>query len=73
MSSVRCKDVCKTFQQGEDVITGLDHVSIDVEAGGVIAFTDAPGATLEVAPASAQFPDGESSAIGLSLLPVGET
>ena len=33
MSSVRCKDVCKTFRQGEDIITGLDHVSLEIARG----------------------------------------
>ena len=31
MTSVSCKNVCKTFRQGEEIITGLDDVSLIVE------------------------------------------
>lgn len=30
MTSVVCKDVCKTFRQGDQIITGLDNVSLSV-------------------------------------------
>ena len=33
MSAIICKELCKTFHQGDQVITGLDHVSIEIDKG----------------------------------------
>ena len=30
MSSIRCRQLCKTFKQGDEIITGLDHVDLDM-------------------------------------------
>ena len=43
MSSIICKDLCKTFQQGEEIITGLDHVSIEIEAGDFVCLSGPSG------------------------------
>ena len=43
MSSIVCKDLCKTFQQGEEIITGLDHVSIDIDAGDFVCLSGPSG------------------------------
>jgi len=42
---------------------------VDVVHGGVVTFPHAPGAALEIPPQTAQFPEGASAAIGLTLLP----
>lgn len=33
MSSIRCRQLCKTFKQGDETITGLDHIDLDIETG----------------------------------------
>lgn len=33
MSSIRCVQLCKTFKQGDEIITGLDHVDIVIDEG----------------------------------------
>ena len=43
MSSIVCKDLCKTFQQGEEIITGLDHVSIEIDAGDFVCLSGPTG------------------------------
>ena len=43
MLSVSCKDLCKTFQQGEETITGLDLVSIDISAGEFVCLSGPSG------------------------------
>lgn len=43
MSSIVCKDLCKTFQQGDEIITGLDHVSIEIEAGDFVCLSGPSG------------------------------
>ena len=43
MSSIVCKDLCKTFKQGEEIITGLDHVSIEIEAGDFVCLSGPSG------------------------------
>ncbi len=43
MSSIVCKDLCKTFQQGEEIITGLDHVSIEIDAGEFVCLSGPSG------------------------------
>lgn len=43
MSSVVCRQLCKSFHQGEEVITGLDHVSLEVEEGGFLCLSGPSG------------------------------
>ena len=43
MSSVICKDLCKTFQQGDEIITGLDNVSIEIEEGDFVCLSGPSG------------------------------
>ena len=43
MSSIICRELCKTFQQGEEIITGLDHVSIDIDAGDFVCLSGPSG------------------------------
>jgi putative ABC transport system ATP-binding protein len=43
MSSIVCKDLRKTFQQGDEIITGLDHVSIEIAEGGFVCLSGPSG------------------------------
>ena len=43
MSSIVCKDLCKTFQQGDEAIIGLDHVSIEIAEGGFVCLSGPSG------------------------------
>lgn len=43
MSAVVCKDLCKTFTQGEEVITGLDRVSLSIDAGEFVCLSGPSG------------------------------
>ena len=43
MSSVTCKDLCKTFQQGDEIITGLDNVSIEIDEGDFVCLSGPSG------------------------------
>src|SRR5210317_767375 len=43
MSSVICKDLCKTFKQGDETITGLDNVSIEIEEGSFVCLSGPSG------------------------------
>lgn len=43
MSTISCKDLCKTFHQGEEVITGLDHVSLGIEEGEFVCLSGPSG------------------------------
>ncbi|HED35286.1 MAG TPA: ABC transporter ATP-binding protein [Gammaproteobacteria bacterium] len=43
MSSIVCKDLCKTFQQGGEIITGLDRVSITIERGDFVCLSGPSG------------------------------
>jgi len=43
MSSIVCKDLCKTFQQGDEIITGLDRVSIEIDAGDFVCLSGPSG------------------------------
>ena len=43
MSSVVCKDLCKTFQQGDEIITGLDNVSIKIDEGDFVCLSGPSG------------------------------
>ena len=43
MSSIVCKDLCKTFRQGDEIITGLDNVSITIDEGGFVCLSGPSG------------------------------
>ena len=43
MSDIRCRDLCKTFRQGEERITGLDQVSIDIDSGEFLCLSGPSG------------------------------
>jgi putative ABC transport system ATP-binding protein len=43
MSSIHCRNLCKTFQQGEETITGLDHVDLDIDAGEFVCLSGPSG------------------------------
>ena len=43
MTAVTCKDLCKTFTQGEEIITGLDNVTIDIEEGSFVCLSGPSG------------------------------
>ena len=43
MDAVRCIDVCKTYRQGEIEVVGLDHVTVDIEAGEFVCLSAPSG------------------------------
>jgi len=43
MSAIICKELCKTFHQGDQVITGLDHVSLEIEKGSFTCLSGPSG------------------------------
>ena len=43
MSSISCHKLCKTFHQGEEVITGLDQVSIEISEGDFVCLSGPSG------------------------------
>jgi putative ABC transport system ATP-binding protein len=43
MSSISCIDLCKYYQQGDAVIKGLDHVSLEIEQGSFICLSGPSG------------------------------
>jgi putative ABC transport system ATP-binding protein len=43
MSTIVCKQVCKTFRQGDEIITGLDHVDITIETGDFLCLSGPSG------------------------------
>ena len=43
MSAISCKDLCKTFRQGEEIIIGLDHVCLDIEEGAFVCLSGPSG------------------------------
>jgi len=43
MTAISCRDVCKTFTQGEQTIIGLDHVSIDIAPGEFVCLSGPSG------------------------------
>jgi putative ABC transport system ATP-binding protein len=43
MSDIACRNLCKTFQQGEEVITALDHVSLDIAEGSFVCLSGPSG------------------------------
>jgi putative ABC transport system ATP-binding protein len=43
MTAVRCIDLCKTYRQGDQDIKALDHVTIDIVAGGFVCLSAPSG------------------------------
>jgi len=43
MSSIVCTDLCKYYQQGDAVIKGLDHVSLEIEEASFICLSGPSG------------------------------
>ena len=43
MSTIHCKQLCKTFQQGDVTITGLDQVNISIEKGEFVCLSGPSG------------------------------
>jgi putative ABC transport system ATP-binding protein len=43
MTAVRCIDLCRTYRQGDQDIKALDHVSIEIEAGGFVCLSAPSG------------------------------
>ena len=43
MSTIVCKQICKTFRQGDEIITGLDHVDITIETGDFLCLSGPSG------------------------------
>lgn len=43
MTAVRCKDLCKTYLQGDQEIKALDHLSIKVDTGGFVCLSSPSG------------------------------
>jgi putative ABC transport system ATP-binding protein len=43
VSSIQCKNLCKTFHQGEETITGLDQVSLEIASGEFVCLSGPSG------------------------------
>jgi len=43
MSAIHCKQLCKTFRQGDEIITGLDHVDLDIDTGEFVCLSGPSG------------------------------
>lgn len=43
MTAIICKDLCKTFQQGDQIVTGLDQVNLQVESGEMLCLSGPSG------------------------------
>ena len=78
MTAVNCTDLCKTFRQGEEVITGLDRVSLRIESGEFVCLSGPSGSgktTLLNAMGGLDTPDSGEITLGsqrLDLLSKGE-
>ena len=43
MSAITCTDLCKTFAQGDEVITGLNNVSLSISRGEFLCLSGPSG------------------------------
>ncbi len=67
MTSIVCKNLCKTFRQGEEIITGLDNVSVTIENGDFVCLSGPSGSgktTLLNAVGGLDTPDSGQISIG---------
>ena len=67
MTAIICKNLCKTFQQGDEIITGLDNVSITIEKGDFVCLSGPSGSgktTLLNAMGGLDTPDSGQITIG---------
>ncbi|KAA1189238.1 ABC transporter ATP-binding protein [Pseudohalioglobus sediminis] len=67
MSAIICKELCKTFRQGDEVITGLDRVSLAIDAGEFVCLSGPSGSgktTLLNAMGGLDTPDSGAISVG---------
>ncbi|TGD71845.1 ABC transporter ATP-binding protein [Mangrovimicrobium sediminis] len=67
MSAVVCEAVCRTFHQGDALITGLDHVSLEIQPGEFLCLSGPSGSgktTLLNAIGALDTPDGGEITVG---------
>jgi putative ABC transport system ATP-binding protein len=67
MSDISCRDLCKTFHQGGETITALDHVCLDIAEGEFVCLSGPSGSgktTLLNALGGLDTPDSGAIAIG---------
>ena len=43
MNIIKCKSLCKYFQQGDVVVKALDHLSLDIEEGEFVCLSGPSG------------------------------
>mgnify|MGYP001127692494 FL=1 len=43
MASIRCVDLCKTYRQGDAIIKALDHLTLEIDAGGFVCLSGPSG------------------------------
>jgi putative ABC transport system ATP-binding protein len=43
MAEIRCRELCKTYHQGDAIIRALDHVTLDIEQGSFICLSGPSG------------------------------
>ena len=43
MTAIRCTQLCKTFRQGDEIITGLDHVDLFIDRGEFVCLSGPSG------------------------------
>src|SRR5210317_1228672 len=43
MTAISCRQLCKTFRQGDETITGLDHVDLDIDRGEFVCLSGPSG------------------------------
>jgi putative ABC transport system ATP-binding protein len=67
VSTITCRELCKTFRQGEEVITGLDQVNLDIEEGEFVCLSGPSGSgktTLLNAMGGLDTPDSGQISVG---------
>jgi putative ABC transport system ATP-binding protein len=67
MSAISCSGICKTFNQGDEVVTGLDHVSLDIAEGSFVCLSGPSGSgktTLLNAMGALDTPDSGEITVG---------
>ena len=71
MTSIVCKDLCKTFKQGDEIITGVDNVSITIAEGDFVCLSGPSGSgktTLLNAMGGLDTPDSGQIRVGDDLI-----